>query len=216
MDDFKHVEHTDKCCRHINNIFDVLNTRRFLNKSEFKKPLFSYSENHNKMFIKESIEYIRNLKVPVQNSPNIFVITSKRKTGFMGLIICLISIENFFDDVIKTGILDFFFTYKMSQDHLEMFFSAIRAKNGFNNNPTASQFEAPYKRLIVHNAIKLSNGANCEPQNLTPILFVTSSKQVTNTNYLDLFCTIEEESEQNQVTDELVFLSPNEKQTIYR
>lgn len=132
----------------------------------------------------------------------------------MGLIICLTSFENLFDDVIKTGILDFFLTYKISQDHLEMFFSAIRAKGGFNNNPTASHFEAAYKRLIVHNEIKVSNGANCEPQDLTPILFITSSKQVTNTNYLDLLCTIEEESEENQVTDELVFLSPNEKRYI--
>lgn len=71
-DDFKHVEHTAKFCRHINNIFDVLNTRNFLSKSEFKKPLFPNSENHIKMFIKESIEYIKNLKVPVQNASNMF------------------------------------------------------------------------------------------------------------------------------------------------
>lgn len=212
MDDFKNVEHTAKFCKYINNIFDVLNTRNFLSKSDFKKPLFPNSENH----IKKSIEYIKNLKVPVQNFPNMYesVITSKRKTGFMGLIICLTSIENFFDDVIKLGTLDFFLTYKISQDHLEMFFSAVRAKGGFNNNPTASQFEAAYKRLIVHNEIIVSNGANCEPQDLTPILFVTSSKQKTNTNYLDLLCAIEEESEENQNIDDLIFLSPNEKQYI--
>lgn len=114
---------------------------------------------------------------PEKNSPNTFqsLITSNRKTGFIGLIICLTSIENVFDDVIKNGILDFFLSYKISQDHLEMFFSAIRAKGGFNNNPTASQFEAAYKRLIIHNEIKLSSFANCEPQDLTSILFVTSS-----------------------------------------
>jgi len=95
-----------------------------------------------------------------------------------------------------------------------VFFSEIRAKGWFNNNTTASQFEVAFKLLIVHNEIKVSNGANCEPQDLTPILFVTSSKQVTNTNYLDLLCTIEEYSEENQVTDELVFLSQNEKRYI--
>ncbi|KAE9535206.1 hypothetical protein AGLY_007939 [Aphis glycines] len=94
-----------------------------------------------------------------------------------------------------------------------MFFSAIRVKGGFNNNPTASQFEAVYKHLIVHNEIKTSNGANCELQDLTPIV-VTSSTHITNTNYLDLLYKAEEDSEKNQITDDLVFLSPNEIQYI--
>ena len=40
--------------------------------------------------------------------------------------------------------------YKHSQDHIELFFSAVRAKGGFNNNPTALPFqEAAYKRLLT-------------------------------------------------------------------
>jgi len=216
LDEFKDVEPTSTFCKNINNIFDVLNSRNFLSKSEFKKPLWPNSENHIKIFIKKSITYIKNLKVTEKNSPNTLqsLITSNRKTGFIGLIICLTSIENFFDDVIKNGILDFFLSYKISQDHLEMFFSAIRAKGGFNNNPTASQFEAAYKRLIIHNEIKLSSFANCEPQDLTSILFVTSSKKIQTTNYLDLLCIEEEVSEhaeQNLITDDEMFLlNPNE------
>jgi len=49
---------------------------------------------------------------------------------------------------------NFILTYKISQDHLEMFFSAIRAKGGFNNNPTTMQFEAAYKRLLIHTELK--------------------------------------------------------------
>ena len=31
-------------------------------------------------------------------------------------------------------------TYKLSQDHIELFFSAVRARGGFNNNPASMQF----------------------------------------------------------------------------
>jgi len=55
----------------------------------------------------------------------------------------------------------FLLSYKFSQDHLEMLFSAIRSKGAFNNNPTVSQFEAAYKSLLVHAQIKTSHNANC-------------------------------------------------------
>jgi len=35
-----------------------------------------------------------------------------------------------------------------------MLFSAIRAKGGFNNNPTVAQYEAAYKSIIVHAEVK--------------------------------------------------------------
>lgn len=47
-------------------------------------------------------------------------------------------------------------TYRLSQDHLELFFGAIRSKSGYNNNPTARQFEAAYKRLIVKKNLLLT------------------------------------------------------------
>lgn len=60
---------------------------------------------------------------------------------------------------------------------------------GFNNNPTPTQFEAAYKRLIVHVELKVSSQANCTVQDYTPILTVSSSKKskilVDN---LDILC----------------------------
>ena len=41
--------------------------------------------------------------------------------------------------------------YKMSQDHLELFFGAVRAAGGWNNNLTALQFNSD-----VPNDIELS------------------------------------------------------------
>lgn len=56
---------------------------------------------------------------------------------------------------------------KLSQDHLELFFSSVRARGGFNNNPTAKQFTAADKLLLVKHQVKtgkdnclLKEGAN--------------------------------------------------------
>jgi len=45
--------------------------------------------------------------------------------------------------------LNYLLTFKLNQDHLEIFFSALRSRGGFNNNPNAQQFKAAYKRLMV-------------------------------------------------------------------
>lgn len=70
--------------------------------------------------------------------------------------------------------LQFLSTYKLSQDHLEIFFSAVRAKGGFNNNPTAIQFKSAFKRLLVHGELKNLNSGNCVP--LTDVNILVYSK----------------------------------------
>jgi len=102
------------------------------------------------------------------------VIKSTRKTGYIGLIISLQSIKNMFIDLVMTKELVFLLTYKISQDHLEIFFSVIHSRGGFNNNPTALQFESSFKRLLVHTEIMTSSGANCMVIDTTKIFWVSS------------------------------------------
>ncbi|KAF0712065.1 Transposable element P transposase, partial [Aphis craccivora] len=153
-------------------------------------------------FVENSINYLSNLSVEIVKKVNgqqerfkISILESQRRTVYNGLIICLTSIKNLFTDLILNDQLDFLLTYKMSQDHLEMFFSAIRAKGGFTNNPTATQFEAAYKRLIVHSEVMVaSEGANCIAQDVTNILTVSSGRKKIEKNYLDMLC-VEEDDE---------------------
>ncbi|KAJ4936678.1 hypothetical protein JOQ06_001265, partial [Pogonophryne albipinna] len=63
-------------------------------------------------------------------------------------------------------------TYKLSQDHLVLFFSAVRARGGFGNNPTARQFTAAYKRLLVNLQVRSGTG-NCILRDNTSILGAT-------------------------------------------
>ena len=64
-------------------------------------------------------------------------------------------------------------TYKLSQDHLEMFFSCVRARGGFNNNPNALQLKYAFRKILLHNAITLSDKANVMmfEENLSSSLF---------------------------------------------
>lgn len=44
--------------------------------------------------------------------------------------------------------LKFVLTYKMSQDHLELFFSCVRARGGSNNNPNSVLFKNTLRQLL--------------------------------------------------------------------
>ena len=46
--------------------------------------------------------------------------------------------------------LSFILTYKLSQDFLEIFFNAIRLRNGWNFNPTPQQFRYAFRQLLLH------------------------------------------------------------------
>jgi len=71
-------------------------------------------------------------------------------------------------------------TYKLSQDHLETFFSAVRSRGGFNNNPTAKQFITSYKRLLVHADVDISKYANNIVIDETIVLNVSAATLSTN------------------------------------
>lgn len=71
-----------------------------------------------------------------------------------------------------------------------MFFSAIKARGGFNNNPTAAQFESSYNRLLIHTELVVSSKANCLALDLTKILTVsrTTKKENDTQFYIDMIC----------------------------
>ena len=81
----------------------------------------------------------------------------------------------------KDAPLKYLLTYKMSQDHLELFFGAVRSAGGFNNNPTAQQFTAAYKRLLLRSHIEGGNG-NCEKKDPIDILSVLDDSCNINNN----------------------------------
>lgn len=52
-------------------------------------------------------------------------------------------------------------THKLGQGHIETFFSKIRSKSGFNNNPDVDQFRSALKSLLMKQEITPSSKNNC-------------------------------------------------------
>ena len=109
---------------------------------------------------------------------------TRRKTGFLGFLVAINSTKGIFNTLVEAdkAPLKYLLTYKLSQDHLELFFGAVRSAGGFNNNPTTQQFTAAYKRLLLHSHIEGGKG-NCEKRDPINILSaVTDTCNVSRKN----------------------------------
>ncbi|KFM71923.1 THAP domain-containing protein 9, partial [Stegodyphus mimosarum] len=180
---------TIKFLKIFNNLFDILNSKNLLSK-DFKSPIKPQNKDTILNFLNTAQEYIKNLRTSKNGD---YILHSNRKTGFLEFLVCINSIKSLYIELceISPNPLNFFLTYKLSQDHLELFFSAIRTKGGHNNNPTAKQFKAAYVRLLMHHHIMTSGSANCIVLDDTNILNVSSSTNIylksINFNSTDTF-----------------------------
>lgn len=120
---------------------------RNLNSYSFKKPISEFNASNIMDFLEHVYKYICNLTLEGNK-----IIESARKIGFIGFLICIKSVRFLYENYVITGNLKFLCTYKLSQNHLEYFFSSIRARGGFNNNPSARQ---ELKHITTGNCIPL-------------------------------------------------------------
>ena len=134
MPQFQGCGPTVQFIRVFHRLFDVLNSRNPLARN-FKAPITKSNYLYTKSFLDETHKYIRNLKCSDAKP----ILMSKRKTRFFGFFVCI-------DAVLRL--------YKMSQDDLELSFSAVRASRGWSNNPTTCQFITAYKQLLMQHNIK--------------------------------------------------------------
>ena len=65
---------------------------------------------------------------------------------------------------------------------LELFFSAVRSRGGFSDNPTSRQFKAAFKRLLLRCEIKVNNG-NCIHLDATSMLTVAGEGQANEDTF---------------------------------
>lgn len=126
---------TAQFCKNFNDMADMLNCKNRFSKEEFYCPLTDSSYSRLKMHAKNFEQYIVNL-TDNEETP---ILKTQRKTGFLDMIVCLRNIFPLFEKFKSLG-LTYMLSYKLSQDYLETYFSAIRSRNGFNNNPNAIQF----------------------------------------------------------------------------
>ena len=165
---FKGSEATVRFIRLFDRLFDWCNSRSPFGRG-YKAALRPSNEAYWKAFLSEAAAYIKGL-TDVKGVP---LHETRKKTPFIGFLLAMQSIRNVFEECVSGGDLKYLLTYKMSQDHLELFFCAVRSGLGANNNPTARQFEGVYKKLLIRHEIKHLNG-NCFSQDGTVTLFTDS------------------------------------------
>lgn len=161
---FEGCEATAEFCSMVNNAFDIMNSRKLYSKKPYNSAIST------KTFTNEFTNYIDNLEF----LDGLKIVESRRKTGFKGMVMGLHSALELFEILQSKSHITFLITYKLSQDHLKTFFSAVRSRGGYNDNPTCRQFQAAYKRLLVHNTIVGSMHGNCTILDSTKTLPVTS------------------------------------------
>ncbi len=161
---FEDSEATSDYIRIIDKLFDICNSRNPFGKGS-KAPMKPENQPEVHAFFEKSESYLSQLKDLKGKN----LVTTPRKTAFLGFIINIHSFQFLFDTLVQNGPLNYLLTYKCSQDHLELFFCALRGRLGSNNNPSAREFMQAYKRLLLHHEIR-GNRGNCLIQDETSIL----------------------------------------------
>lgn len=176
--EFKNVAATITFIRLINNIFDILNSRN-IRQFEYKKPLFENNILKTREYLEYAKHYIMFIVAPDEEK---LVITTNRKTGFMGLLTCINSTLFLYNRLVeKEKVLKYLTMYKFSQDHLELFFGVLRAHGRANNNPTSRQFKSAYKKTLINTELKEGFRGNCIPLEDISILKESSVNKINIT-----------------------------------
>lgn len=118
---FKGCEATIEFIKRIDKLFDILNSRLPWVKG-FKGPLRVENEHDWRPFLLDTMDFFVNLK----DVHGQYLWQTPKKTCFLGFMISIQSVIGIFDDFVKRNKLSYFLTYKVSQDHLELFFCAVR------------------------------------------------------------------------------------------
>lgn len=141
----------------IDRIFDMLNCRNPYGKG-FKAPIRPSTLHYTEEVFAITANYLKSLSIDGLN-----LLLHNRKTFVMGFLLTMQSTIALAKDLfeMEKESLNFFLTYKFSQDHLELFFSCIRSRGGWNNNPNCQQLKWAVRQLLFKNSITGSINANC-------------------------------------------------------
>lgn len=145
---FENSRPTATFVRHMSRLCDVLDSRNALCTEGWKRPVSSSNLGEVREFAEDVQDYIRTLK---DSDRGDWLVLSRRKTGFVGFLICCQSVVALYDHALSKHKLPCLCTYRLSWDHLGMFFDAVRSQSGVGvgKDPTARQFASAYKLALA-------------------------------------------------------------------
>lgn len=157
VDKFKNSSATIEFIRFIDKLFDILNSRNPYGKG-YKAPIRPTTLKYFEETFSKITEYLKSLKID-----GIPILCHSRRTFAVGFMLTMESILALAKDLfsLSENSLKYFLAYKCSQDHLELFFSCIRSRGGWNNNPNSLQLKWSLRQLLFRNSVSSSVNANC-------------------------------------------------------
>ncbi|KAL7396666.1 hypothetical protein ABVT39_009658 [Epinephelus coioides] len=156
----KDCEATAEFIEMINRLFDTMNGHNPRAKG-FKAPLGALNWMERKAFLSRASEYLLTL-VTKDGTP---LHRSKRYLSVIRFVINIDTLMLMIPELLQVQW--YVLTYRFSQDHLELLFNSIRASGGWNNNRSARQFQAIFRRLMVRCGVSPSETGNVAAQDDT-------------------------------------------------
>lgn len=175
---FQNSKPTVNYIRVFNNLFDIMNSKEGHCKDQYKRPFSEESVNDFETYFEFAEIYIRGLRLE-QKGIEMPILDSESFTGYFGFLHNMSSFMGIYKDYIKKNGIDKFYTFGVSQDHVESYFGCIRRMHGCNDNPSQQQFTAAYRKLLFHNEVSTSWKSNCE-NDVTKILSVPFNRSGGN------------------------------------
>lgn len=157
---FEDVDGTNEFCRRFDRLFNILNSTAEESNDDSKRPITEESKEGTFSFLEDTFNYIQNLTFdPFKN----FVLNSRLKVGFKGMLINIENVKNIFSNFVQTKEIEQFPIRNIVQCSLESFFGRCRSHSmlGNNTNPTVAQFNAVFRKLMVNNEVTCSELSNC-------------------------------------------------------
>ena len=152
----------------IDRLFDLLNSRNPHGKA-FKKPLTSSDRSARQATLESTTKYL----LAVKSIDGVPIIRHPRKTFVLGFVITIKSTLEMAKQMLTLPEKPFKYvlTYKFSQDHIELLFSCIGTKGGWNNNPNA------LRTMLLGNAVKASVNGNCQAFDDNQIILIFRTRK---------------------------------------
>lgn len=177
-------------------MFDILNCNNPYGKG-YKSPITQNNTTGIENHLLEAVNYLESLRT----ADGGFLKDSRRKTFVLGFKVSSLAYLGVAREMFKIEECRYLLSFKLSQDHLENFFSKVRSKGGFNNNPDVVNFKSALRSLLIFNQISPSPNANT--------MHVTESDEGCLLNLKAKRHTVEEETEMPAVTEECENFSLN-------
>lgn len=199
---FRNSGATSHFIKVMNDLFDTMNTKCVKN-DVFKSALNPDNSEAVFTFYNQIQQYLTTLKFKRK-----LCVESRRRTGYIGFIINMVSIKHLYEEYVESGMLPSLPTFYLTQDPLESFFSRVRSLFGSNDNPTVQQLKSAIRKLLFFNEVTSTEFANC--QDNLDILTVSSAirsepQRSTNRNGIDADLLNEDEDyEAMDIANEMV------------